>query len=336
MTLGYGTPIEEIHCSPSDIPEQVYIAEEPLVLRGLVADWRIVNASADCDQAVVDYLNKFYNCKPVNAFMAVPEAKGRIFYNESVDGFNFVQSQVYLDDALNKIIEIAQQPSHPTYYIGSLEIGNHLPGFSEQNNLNIERSEIRESIWLGNQSVVAPHFDFPDNLACCVVGERRFTLFPPEQQQNLYIGPLDFTPAGQPISMVDINHPDLTKYPRFADAQSSAMTTTLKPGDTIFIPSMWWHSVESLSGLNGLVNYWWRDTPSYLGAPNNALLHAIMSIKHLPKRQREAWQGIFNNYVFDQPDDMYQHLPDRVKQQQATMNETTARKLRAQLINKLK
>jgi hypothetical protein len=336
MTIGYGTPIEEIHCSLSVIPQHIYAADTPFILRGLVADWPIVKTSADSDQAVVDYLKTFYNGQPVSAFMAMPEASGRIFYNESLDGFNFVQSEVYLDDALNKIIEIADQPSQPTYYVGSLEIKNHLPGFSEQNKLDLERSDIRESIWLGNQSVVAPHFDFPDNLACCVAGERRFTLFPPEQQQNLYIGPLDFTPAGQPISMVDINHPDLKKHPRFEYAMCSAKTATLKPGDAIFIPSMWWHSVESLGALNGLVNYWWRDTPSYLGVPNNALLHAIMSIKHLPKRQREAWQNIFNNYVFDQPEDMYDHLPDQVKQKQATMNETTAHKLRTQLINKLK
>ena len=104
----------------------------------------------------------------------------------------------------------------------------------------------------------------------------------------------------------------------------------------MFIPSMWWHSVESLSGLNGLINYWWSETPAYLGAPHNALLHAILSIKYLPKRQREAWKNIFNEHVFEQPDDMYDHLPEQIKINQSNMNEMVARKLRTQLINKLR
>ena len=336
MTVSFGTPIEEIHCSSSVVPERVYTAETPLVLRGLVDDWPAVAAAKQSNQAVVDYLKQFYNGQPVNAFMAMPESKGRIFYNETVDGFNFVQSKVYLDDALNKLIEIEALENQPTYYVGSLEVPQFLPGLNKHNTLSLNGQSVRESIWLGNQSVVAPHFDFPDNIACCIIGERTFTLFPPEQQANLYIGPLDFTPAGQPISMVDINNPDFDKFPRFKRAMDAALTVTLAPGDAIFVPSMWWHSVQSMSPLNGLVNYWWRSTPAFMGAPNNALLHAIMSIKHLPPHQRHAWQALFNHYVFEQPEGMYEHLPEDTKQKQMQLTEATARKIRAQLINNLK
>lgn len=332
----FGTPIAEIECSSGVIPEAVTSAAEPVVFRGLVSHWPLVKAANESNQVAANYLKGFYNGKPVNAFLAMPEAKGRIFYNEAVDGFNFAQSQVYLDNALNKLVEIADQPNQPTYYVGSLEIPQHLPGFGAENSLDLGQDSVREGIWLGNQSVIAPHFDFPDNVACCVIGERKFTLFPPEQQANLYVGPLDFTPAGQPISMVDINNPDLAKHPRFARAMTAALTATLKPGDAIFIPSMWWHSVASKSALNGLVNYWWRSTPGHLGVPTNALLHAILSIKYLPKEQREAWQGLFNHYVFEQPDDMYDHLPEQVKQKQNQMSELTARKLKALLSSKLK
>ena len=336
MTMTFGSPIDVIECSSSCIPDVIYSSEQPIVLKGLVSDWPVVEKALESNFSVVEYLKSLYNKKPVNAFMAQPESRGRIFYNEAVDGFNFVQSNVYLDDALDKVLEIAGQDNNPTFYIGSLEIHNHLTGFLDQNDLALKYSHARKSIWLGNESIVAPHFDFPDNIACCVIGQRQFTLFPPEQHENLYVGPLDFTPAGQPISMVNIQAPDLEKYPKFKNAMVAARTAILEPGDAIYIPSMWWHSVESLSAVNGLVNYWWRETPAHLGDPNNALIHALLSIKDLPERQRKSWQHIFNQYVFEQPDDLYDHLPDEAKAKQGKINELTARRIRAHLVNKLK
>lgn len=334
--MKFGNPIPEIQCSSSVIPEQIYSSDVPVVLRDIVTDWSVVKKAKESNASVVNYLKGCYNKKPVNAFMAKPEQDGRIFYNESVDGFNFVQAHVYLDEVLDKIQEIAELSNQATYYIGSVEIHQHLPDFCSENSVELKHDNARKSIWLGNQSRIAPHYDFPDNLACCVIGQRKFTLFPPDQQRNLYVGPLDFTPAGQPISMVDIKYPDLTVFPRFEQAMQVAQTAVLHPGDAIFIPSMWWHSVESLSPLNGLVNFWWRDTPAFMGAPQNALLHSILSIRELPKRQRQAWQNIFNDYVFEPHDDMYDHLPENVRQAQKTLNAAASRKVRAQLINKLK
>lgn len=336
MTMNYGTAIQEVMCSPSILPEHIYSLTEPTVLRGLVSNWPLVKQSLISNNSVVDYITKSYNGEPVTAFMAKPESNGRIFYNDKLDGFNFVQSKVYLDDALNKIIKISEHLNPPTYYLGSLETKTCLNKLAQENHLTLNYSDARQSIWLGNRSVIAPHYDFPDNLACCVIGERKFTLFPPEQQSNLYVGPIDFTPAGQPISMVNIQQPDLNRYPKFEKAMQSARTATLQPGDAIFIPSMWWHSVESLSTLNGLVNYWWRTTPNYLGVPSHSLLHAILSIKYLPKEQRAAWKNIFNDYVFDQPEDFYNHLPKHIKHQQSNITDLTAHKIRAHLINKLK
>ena len=191
------------------------------------------------------------------------------------------------------------------------------------------------SIWIGNRSRVAAHFDFPDNLACCVAGSRRFTLFPPDALPNLYVGPLDLTPAGQQISLVDFAAPDFDAHPKFATALQSAQVAELAAGDALFIPGMWWHHVEALDTLNVLVNYWMTRTPDFLGSPADALTHAIMAIKNLSAEQRQAWLEQFNYYVFDDEPNRFDHIPETAKGRLGDVNERTARGLRAELLNRL-
>ena len=97
-------------------------------------------------------------------------------------------------------------------------------------------------------------------MAIVIGGWRRFTLFPPEQVDNLDVGPLHFTIAGPPVSMVDLLHPDFERYPRFATALEHAVMAELGPGDALFIPPLWWHDVEALDGVNVRMSYWW-ETP---------------------------------------------------------------------------
>lgn len=66
-------------------------------------------------------------------------------------------------------------------------------------------------------------------------GPKDLFLFSPDQSDCLY--PNESAPNQ---SMVDIHAPDLDRHPRFAEAEM--LTTTLAPGDTVFIPSGWWHT----------------------------------------------------------------------------------------------
>jgi hypothetical protein len=306
-----------------------------LVLKGLVAEWPIVQAGQR-DIAEADAcLRRFYNDAPATAYFAEPEAGGRIFYNEDLTGFNFTAANVNLNEVLDRLLESHGHAESTTVYVGSTLIDNWLPGFRAENDLIIEGASPLASIWVGNQSRIAAHYDFPDNIACVVAGRRRFTLFPPEQLSNLYVGPLDLTPSGQPISLVDFHNPDFERFPDFKQALAAAQVADLEPGDAIFIPSMWWHHVESLADYNILVNYWWRTTPAYLGTPVNALQHALLSIRGLPPEQRRAWREIFEHYVFGADQSTHAHIPEQSRGILAPMDELTARKLRAQLLNKL-
>ena len=141
--------------------------------------------------------------------------------------------------------------------------------------------------------------------------------------------------AGQAISLVDFHNPDFDRYPKFREALQSARVVTLEPGDALFLPSMWWHHVESLESLNLLVNYWWRPTPAFMGAPDSALRHALLSLRGLPTEQRRVWQHIFDHYVFDPQESATAHIPPDSLGILAPLDEVTARKLRAYLLNRL-
>jgi hypothetical protein len=164
-------------------------------------------------------------------------------------------------------------------------------------------------MWIGNRSRVAPQFDETENVACVVAGRRRFVLFPPEQVENLYIGPLDLTMAGQPASMVDLSQPDFDRHPRFRRALEHAYVADLEPGDAIYIPALWWHGVEALGEFNILVNYWWGDAAPDAGSPYACLAHAIMTMNELPEPTRGAWRALFDHFVFQHSRNVAEHLP---------------------------
>ncbi len=317
------------------VPPEVLTSTQPLLLKGLVADWPFVKAGRRSMSAAAQYLLKFYANTPIGVGFGPPENLGRFFYNEDMSDLNFDRGMGKLDQVLTEILKFEQVDAAPSYYVGSTAVDLCLPGFRSENDVVFGATQPLASIWLGNRSRIAAHWDLPDNLACCAVGHRRFTLFPPEQLENLYVGPLDVTPAGREISLVDFHNPDFEKYPKFREALKSAQVAEMEPGDALFIPSMWWHHVEGLDSFNVLINYWWRQSPNFMSTPVNALSHAFLTIRDLPAEQRSAWQQIFQHYVFEADEHSFEHIPERARGQLQPIDEQTARKLRAELLNKL-
>ncbi len=317
------------------LPDEVLRSTRPLVLRGLVRDWPMVAAATRSDAEAIAYVLRFYRGATVGAMVAPPEQGGRYFYNDDFSGFNFRIARERLDVVLDALLRNAGGPAPPAIYVGSTTLDSALPGFRDDNPMDLGARHPLASIWIGNRSRVAAHQDVPDNLACVVAGRRRFTLFPPDQLANLYIGPLDFTPAGQSISLVDFAKPDFARFPRFADALQQAQVAELAPGDAIFIPSLWWHHIESLAPFNALVNYWWRQSAAYMESPISALMLAILAIRDLPDAQRAAWRDMFSHYVFEPGEATAGHIPAEARRSLAPLTDATARDLRAQLLKRL-
>lgn len=325
--------VKSIDCQDyRDLSEAILTSSKPLIIRGISKNWPLVQCGLQSDADAADYLCSFYNQKTVYAMIAEKEQQGRLFYNEDLTGFNFTRQAMQLDTLLSMLSQI-QKGDDKTYYVGSTSVNHILPGLRAENDIPHLADKPLVSFWFGNQSRIAAHYDVTDNVACVAAGKRRFTLFPPDQLDNLYIGPLDFTPAGQPASLVDFRQPDYVRFPKFKEALQYALVADLNAGDGIFIPSMWWHHVEALSDFNILINYWWRQVPMHMGVPGDALNHALLSIKDLPPAQREAWKLIFDQYVFSPKE--HGHIPQHAKGVLDIIDENKARKLRAMLLNKL-
>jgi Cupin-like domain len=310
-------------------------ATGPVVLKGLVAHWPMVRAAVASAHSADAYLRSFYRDATVGAWLGAPDIGGRFFYNEAFNGFNFRPEHMKLDAVLAALHRHRDDDKPPAIYVGSTTVDTCLPGFRGENDLDLGDRDALMSIWIGNRTRIAAHHDLPDNLACVAAGRRRFTLFPPEQLRNLYIGPIDLTPAGQAISLVDFAQPDLQRFPKFAEAMANASVAELEPGDALFIPSLWWHHVEALDSFNVLINYWWRQSPAHMDSPMNALILALMSVRDLPPAQRRSWQEMFRHYVFEADAHTAAHIPEQARGLLSPLAADTARVLRARLLKKL-
>jgi hypothetical protein len=299
--------------APADLPvfdamdrarfeAEIVPAGQPVVFRGLAADWPLIRT-----RDLAAYLRPFDAGRPVNVFAGAPAMGGRFFYSDDLKGFNFDRVQL----SLAALLERLAQAGPDFVYAGGIPAPSHLPGLAEANPMPLldPTKERLTSLWLGNRTITAAHWDLAQNLACVVAGRRRFTLFPPDQLGNLYVGPLDHTLAGQPISLVDFDRPDLKAHPRFAQAMDHALVAELEPGDVIYIPSLWWHHVRSLDEFGALLNVWWRDGPDYMVTPMFTLWHALLTLRDLPANERAAWRAFFDHYVFQTGGDPMAHLP---------------------------
>jgi mannose-6-phosphate isomerase-like protein (cupin superfamily) len=330
------SPIREIEVPDrSGFDDEVRAACQPVIMRGLARDWPAVQAGLVSAEEIVAYLKRFSHSRPVPAIVGPPEIKGHFFYTDDLKALNFQRGQSALDPFLDRLLrdQIAQAPY--AMAVQSIPIPELLPGFTLENSIGLVDADVEPRIWLGNRIQVAAHYDLMENVGVVVAGRRRFTVFPPEQIANLYAGPFELTPAGTPVSLVELAHPDLDRFPRFAEAMRHAQSAVLGPGDAIYLPFHWWHAVDSLEPVNAFVNYWWNPAPSHLGGGYEALMFALMSLRELPADQRAVWRMLFDHYVFGANGDPVAHLPADVQGVLGPVTPQQVGRMRATLIQEL-
>jgi hypothetical protein len=93
-------------------------------------------------------------------------------------------------------------------------------------------------LWFGPAGTVTPlHHDTVHLFHLQVVGRKRWRFISPMQTPLVY----NFN---QVFSQVDLEAPDLARFPLFA--QASIIDVVVEPGEAIFLPLAWWHHVRSL------------------------------------------------------------------------------------------
>ena len=281
------------------LPDEVTRGARPVVLREAVADWPFVREALRSDEAAIAYLNRFYNNSPINVLVAPPSERGRFFYRPDSKQMNFESTPALLPDVLEALLEQRASEDPAAIAMQAISAPDCLPGFEEENRNRFVPAGSQGRVWIGNAVTVAPHFDVAENIACAVAGRRRFILFPPDQTANIYPGPMDITPANVPISMVSMEDGELDRFPRYREALNAAFVAELEPGDAIYIPYLWWHGVQSLTGFNVLVNYWFNSDQAAAQYPFVALLRlAYQAFRAMRPDHRDAWRAVYDHYVF--------------------------------------
>jgi hypothetical protein len=137
----------------------------------------------------------------------------------------------------------------------------------------------------GEGSKVALHYDIDMSHVFLnqIHGRKRVILFAPDQSRNIYQHP--FTVA----SYVDLNHPDYEKYPALAHAKG--LEVMLQPGETLFMPSGFWHYIEYTDGGYSLSLRSFGTLPARVRGLANIAMHYVVD-KGMNKLMGPNWRKV--------------------------------------------
>lgn len=230
--------------------------DEPVLVKDEVVDWRATRK---------------WNPEYLDCLLGHQEAR-LSFREDGIIGANFDTETETLpfSEARRHICEDGRyymsQMSIERPWISRLVTGDdvdfpQLPGDIQQPRFLDDLSKLHfvTMFWFGGDSCKsALHWDVFNNFFMQIFGKKRFLLFSPSQTEYLYP---EYGTNYPHTARVNVFDPDVSKFPRYEDAEYVELTVT--PGDMLFIPKGWWHAADSLT-TSISVNFWWLAPEAYM------------------------------------------------------------------------
>jgi hypothetical protein len=229
-------PIPQVENStPEDLRTAIVNRDGPKIFCGLADGWparRVWNPAQ---------LMRHHGDKQVTALMNLPSGgvlfpKDQKAYERTLPFGEFLTAMLTTD------------PSKPCYLAYKRADELFPPADYDFTSLTgTEGTDTR--VWIGSAGTRSMlHSDLKDNLFCQIWGQKHFVLIPWQQSRCAYPFPDNLV-----NSQIDIADVDLVRFPRLRKA--TVYTSTVLPGDILYMPRGTWHDVRSRTPSVS-VNHW--------------------------------------------------------------------------------
>lgn len=256
--------------NPNTFAEEYLQPMKPVVLTDLMADWPARQRWS------IDYFKKHYG------HLRVPVVSN----NYSKPGKGYMEPDRVI--AFGEYLEVLESgPTDLRIFLWNIfkaapelrhdfRIPNIMDGFVD---------ELPFMFFGGEGAKVALHYDIDMSHVFLnqIHGRKRVLLFAPDQSRNLYHHP--FTVA----SYVDLNHPDYQRFPALALVKGYEVV--LQPGETLFMPSGYWHYIEYTDGGYSISLRSFGSVPARILGLANIASHFVVD-KGMNRLMGPSWRKL--------------------------------------------